>query len=229
MGFGTIVDEEDEKHTIFCECRLREWEWDNLQHWRRFTSLPKGTRLPSLDDFTKYGDSARWEPMKQALDHAHQLTAQPTYMDWMTLMGAVGTGKTMLLLAIYAQLKPYAVYLGAGDLTSQIFESFGKGGETEDLTEALARVPVLLLDDFGIGAENKTVQGKITQILDHRYRLRRYRPTFVATNLNRKDLSKSNARVASRILDQDLCKVYEIRLPDYRRRDEQAQQKTVRR
>jgi DNA replication protein DnaC len=230
MGFGTVTDDEDVEHTVFCECRLREWEWDNLQHWRKFTSLPKGVKLPSLDDFTKYGGSDRWEAMRHALDHAYHLTVSPTYMNWMTLMGGVGTGKTMLLLAIYAEIKPYAVYLGAGDLTSQIFESFGKSGETEDLTEALARVPVLLLDDYGIGAENKTVQGKITQILDHRYRLRHYRPTVVATNLNRKDLSKSNARVASRILDQDLVRVREIRLPDYRRRDEQAQQsKTVRR
>lgn len=135
------------------------------------------------------------------------------------MMGGVGTGKTMLMLALYHMLPAYSVYLGAGDLTSKIFDSF-QSGDTEELTTDLARVPILLLDDYGVDTSNRTIQNKIMQIIDLRYRMRTYRPTVVATNLNRDELLKSNQRVASRLLDEDLCRVVSIRLPDYRRRSE---------
>ncbi len=190
-----------------------------MHHWRKLSAVPHGVKIPDLDEIKQWG-GGRWTDLGKAKAHASMIIANPVDARWMTLMGGVGTGKTMLLLAMYGLLRPYAVYLGAGDLTSAIFNSFGKDGDTEELTEELARVPVLLLDDYGVDTANKTVQNKITQIIDLRYRLRKYRPTVIATNLNKKELIRANSRVASRILDQDLVDVHSIRLPDYRRRSE---------
>ncbi len=228
MGLGSITVKEKD-YQVFCECRLREWEWDCLKHWRRISAIPHGIKLPSLNDIEPWSEDARWKSFAPALGHARHTILNPLSSKWMTLLGGVGTGKTMLLLAIYAQLRPYAVYLGAGDLTSAIFESFGNSGETEELTTELAKVPVLLLDDYGVDTANRTVQNKITQIIDMRYRLRDYRPTIVASNFNRKELTKSNVRVASRLLDEDLAHVLEIRLPDYRRRSETKKQTVINR
>ncbi len=226
MGLGSVTVEEKD-YQVFCECRLREWEWDSLKHWKKISSVPYGTKLPSLKDIKSWSEARRWRTFAPALGYAKHIISNPLSSRWITLLGGVGTGKTMLLLAIYAQLRPYAVYLGAGDLTSAIFESFGNSGETEELTTELARVPVLLLDDYGVDTANRTIQNKITQILDMRYRLREYRPTVVASNLNRKELTKANARVASRILDEDLAHVLEIGLPDYRRRSETSKQTVI--
>jgi hypothetical protein len=226
MGLGSITVEKKD-YQVFCECRLREWEWDSLKHWKKLSAIPHGTKLPDLKDIKPWSEDARWRSFSPALGHAKHTILNPLSSKWMTLLGGVGTGKTMLLLAIYAQLRPYAVYLGAGDLTSAIFESFGGSGETEELTTELAKVPVLLLDDFGVDTANRTIQNKIMQILDLRYRLREYRPTVLASNLNRKELTKFNARVASRVLDEDLAHVLEIRLPDYRRRSESSKQTVI--
>jgi len=226
MGLGTVTIKAKD-YQVFCECRLREWEWDSLQHWKKLSAVPYGTKFPKLSEFKKWGSNTDWASFAPAIKYAKSLVANPVDAPWLTMMGGVGTGKTMLMLAIYAQLRPYAVYLGAGDLTSAIFSSFGNGGETEELTQELARAPVLLLDDYGVDTANRTIQNKITQILDLRYRLRRYRPTVVATNLNKSALTKANARVASRLLDEDLAQVAEIMLGDHRRRSETKKQTVI--
>lgn len=231
MGLG-VVTIEGEDYQIFCECRLREWEWDSKRHWAQLSSIPVGVQLPRLGDMKTWhppGQKERWMSFAPAISHAVNLISSPVDSPWLTIMGGVGTGKTMLLMSIYRHISPYCVYLGAGDLTSKIFESFGGEGQTEELTAELVRVPVLLLDDFGVDTANKTIQNKIMQIVDMRYRYRRFRPTVVATNLSRDLLSKNNARVASRILDEDLAKVVSITLPDYRRRSEVSTQTVVKR
>jgi len=156
--------------------------------------------------------------MKRAIALAGAIVADPFDANWMTIMGGVGCGKTRLLQAVYTDIKPYAVYIQSGDLTGMIHRSFGDR-DTEDVVEELARIPVLLLDDWGAqgGGGSDVVAGLVTRILDRRYIFGRRRPTVVSTNLNPTSLAVLNPRVADRLLDVHLVDQCGITLPSFRR------------
>lgn len=202
---------------IICLCRLLEYEAACMVRTTEL-STPVSADPPRLGEFLKYGKETEWASMKRAVAKAEAIVADPFDANWLTVMGGVGCGKTRLLQAIYADLRPYAVYIQAGDLNGMIHRSFADR-DTEDVVEELTRIPVLLLDDWGAqgGGGSDTVTGLVTRILDRRYIFGRGRPTVVATNLNPASLAMLNPRVADRILDIHLVDQCGITLPSFRR------------
>ena len=231
LGYLEIISDEREPYIIMCKCHLAELLQSRQQKWNKLSVIPVNTHLvEQLSDFVRPPGATdiEWHSFERALAYAHDLTHQPLEYAWMTLLGDKGCGKTSLLVSIYRRIPWCCVYLGAGALTTKIFSSFDSN-TTEELTQQLIEVPVLLLDDWGVDILNATIQNKITQIIDARYMQGKLRPTVIASNLSTEQLHQFNARVGSRIVDQDLVKVVGVTLSDYRRRDENKGNTVVRR
>jgi DNA replication protein DnaC len=209
------VEINGDKYEVFCHCQLEAWRKARSERWSRLSNMPKGIELPNFNDFEEV-DMPDWAKMAEAIEAGKSLVESPLEHPWITIMGGNGCGKSMLLQSIYKQLDGYAAYLGAGRLGTMIFDSF-QDNSTQDLMRELEEVSVLLIDDYGVeNVRSETIRNRITEIIDRRYQYGRYRPTVIATNKTRKELRKQNNRVADRILDKNLAKVFSVTLPSFR-------------
>jgi DNA replication protein DnaC len=69
---------------------------------------------------------------------------------------------------------------------------------------------VLVLDDLGTESATPWAREKLFQLLNHRY------VTRLATVITMSDLSKTDARLISRISDTSRCTVFHVEAPSYR-------------
>lgn len=105
--------------------------------------------------------------------------------------GPVGTGKTHLAVAVIAELiarnggQPIVVRYGmARQHLRRIWATFREGAteREEQVVRALARVPLLVIDDLGHeGAVSEGALGVLHEILT--LRTDNFRPTIITTNL----------------------------------------------
>ncbi len=134
----------------------------------------------------------------------------------LTLIGGTGTGKTHLAAAVAntALERGDAVWFAVvPDLLDILRRTYRADAEQsyDELSASLRDAALLILDDFGAHSPTPWAEEKLYQLCAARYVAER--PTMFTTNVLPDDL---DPRIASRLLDQRIGKVFEIVAPDYR-------------
>jgi len=100
------------------------------------------------------------------------------------LMGAPGTGKTHLLVALLAYLSLERGYrcrfVDFMTLLSELKDGYNSNRSEAQLIGPLVRVPILAIDELGKGRNSEWEQGVLDEVISQRYNARR--TTFFATN-----------------------------------------------
>ena len=160
---------------------------------------------------------------------------------WLVLLGGHGAGKTHLAAAIGHQVRKsgeQTLMVQVADLLDFLRSTFSQDSriEFERAFDAIRRLPLLILDDFGedISSESTSADPKLAplrgdrrsrsdsgqslwareklyQIINYRYNARL--PLVVTTALR---MDQIETRISSRMADPRLSTVFEITAPDYR-------------
>ena len=154
--------------------------------------------------------------VKMAYDTARAFAQDPT--NWLGFFGPFGSGKTHLAAAIANQVLglPMPVYFGVvPDLLDHLRAAFAPNaeGRYDERFDYIKNVPLLVLDDLGTEKASDWAKEKLYQLINHRYNLRM--PTIFTSN---QDIDRLDGRVASRLKDVSLCRLYYIDGDDYRMR-----------
>lgn len=136
----------------------------------------------------------------------------------LTISGAVGVGKTSILVAAGNRLLgrgEIVVYRRESDLASDLQVHIRTKDVDRQLTE-YAQTPWLMIDDVGTTAQGDWMRGQMDDLIDTRWRLAAGGTirTLVATNLFSSDLPD---RIASRLGDTSRGRAVKVDAPDYRR------------
>jgi len=138
------------------------------------------------------------------------------------LHGQTGSGKTMLstvvlneIIRLYQTQVRYAKI--SRDIIGKLRASFNTNseyyGEGRQIEEELAKVPVLVIDDFGVQKESPWVNSVLYDLIDARYENELL--TILTSNEPLDSLKEiSGGRVYSRL--REMCLEIHIDAPDYR-------------
>ncbi len=158
------------------------------------------------------------EQEQQSLTMAFELGTQFSQhpQGWLLLEGAYGSGKTHLAAAtgnVLVENGDPVVFITAPDLLDHLRSTYSTGAETtyDETFDRLRNVRVLILDDLGVENPSPWAQEKLFQLLNHRYSYKL--PTIITTNM---DIDRLDARLRSRLLDEEFTKRVKITAPDYR-------------
>ncbi|MDE2422301.1 MAG: ATP-binding protein [Gammaproteobacteria bacterium] len=147
--------------------------------------LPKLYRNVSFKDWEKT-DNRQIEVLKTTLSYAQKLS-QTLRVPNLVLSGNSGTGKTHLAACIarYATRKLVrCTYLPSASFMSEIRLSWDfkfRSKHDFEIIEYYGRVPVLIIDELGIGDSVKSQHDLWSFLIDQRYR--DLLPTIITTNL----------------------------------------------
>jgi len=199
---------------------------DSAEYRSLSTVAEPETRL-SFDGLHSWSSSVQWDTLARAMGSLKLLTKSPDCHQWVTLMGAAGTGKSHLLLAAYNCIPDVSIYILTPILSDRFHDALrnnrderieygGRFLSVSMLKDILAEVPVLFLDDLGLEHDSPYVKSMITDIVVRRYQGSSERPTIVATNLDRCELLSRYPRLGDRILDVNLALVHGLTLGSYR-------------
>ncbi len=175
-----------------CQLPSREWTFENFDH--------SG-------------------PLREAYSAATELAEEKGNVRWLTLMGGIDTGKSHLAVAIcrrwLARYKP-ARYV----LVPLMLDDLRAGYDQHDFDRQLKflmDVPLLVLDDLGVGSVTPWASEKLMEIVDHRYLYRL--AMVVTTNKALDDLPGDlEHRIGSRIMRAEFSRIIYIDAPEYRLR-----------
>jgi len=156
--------------------------------------------------------------LRQALEEARRYAAAP--QGWLVFTGQYGTGKTHLAAAIgnfsaTAGLPP--LFISVPDLMDHLRSTFHpESRESYDQRfDEIKSSPMLILDDLGAQNSSPWVKEKLEQLFTNRYDAKL--PTVVTSSSN---LDKLDERLLTRISDRKLCRIVELDVPPYHRRNE---------
>lgn len=155
---------------------------------------------------------------RQSLDYAFRVALGYSQKPdgWLLLEGSYGSGKTHLAAAIgNARLEheDIVLFITTPDLLDHLRGTYGPSSETayDDMFDRIRNAPLLILDDLGAENPSGWAQEKLFQLLNHRYSRRL--STVITTNA---DLDTIDARIRSRLLDENLIHRVKLAVPDYR-------------
>jgi len=151
--------------------------------------------------------------LQEAHRNACEFAAAPD--GWLVLLGPNGCGKTHLAVAIanYRQAKGQPTYFAVvPDLLDRFRSTYSPESRLtyDEVFEKVRSAPLLILDDLGSHTSTPWAQGKLYQILNHRYNARL--ATVITSNLRLEDIE---ARLSRRMADPSLSIVIGITAPDY--------------
>lgn len=194
-----------------CECKLREFNATAGERLFRFCELPESTKEELTFDRFEVRPGT-----EEAYEAARALAEGRAEFKWLTLSGAVGSGKSHLGIAVVLErLKRgrLAKYVYVPDFLDQLRASFQPEAEMsyEELFGRYKDVELLFLDDLGTEHPTSWVQEKLEQLLEHRY-IRRLE-LVVATN---KAANELPGRIVDRLRDSRIGRVIDIDVPSYR-------------
>jgi DNA replication protein DnaC len=132
------------------------------------------------------------------------------------LEGGFGCGKTHLAAAVGNMRLAHGdnvLFVTTPDLLDHLRSAYGPSSEVgyDETFERVRNTTMLILDDLGVENPSPWAQEKLFQLLNHRYSHRL--PTIITTNADPDNL---DARIRSRLLDNNLISRVKIRAPDYR-------------
>ncbi len=138
------------------------------------------------------------------------------------LYGDPGTGKTLLSCIILNEIMrlyqtPVLYAKISRDILSRLRATFNPGsasyGEGDRIEKSLAKVPVLVIDDFGVQKESEWGNSVLYDLIDSRYE--NNLTTIITSNEPPESWKEVNrGRVYSRITE--MCRIIQIQEEDYR-------------
>jgi DNA replication protein DnaC len=138
---------------------------------------------------------------------------------WILFMGTYGTGKTHLAAAIanFRSGMGYPpLFVMVPDLLDHLRATFAPENRNrlDRVFDNIKDSPLLILDDLGTQSMTPWVREKLNQLFNHRYIAQL--PTIITMADTLETLNKSEPRIASRMLDHRVCKIYALTVPSYR-------------
>ncbi|NDJ61341.1 MAG: ATP-binding protein [Chloroflexi bacterium] len=177
-------------------------------------TLYRDMTFATFDTTTNVDPFAR-DNLNKVLAGAYAYAQAPT--GWVVLTSKqYGAGKTHLAAAIanfrQEQHREAVIFVTAPDLLDHLRLTFAPDAHTtfDRLFQRIRKASLLVLDDLGTESATPWAKEKLFQIIDYRYVTRK--PTVITTSRLIKDIDD---RLISRLLDQRMCKVYEITAPTY--------------
>lgn len=164
--------------------------------------VPKRLMAATLAGYdVNHGDEQE-TALRACCDYVRGFAERAERGDGLILMGSVGTGKTHLACSILRHVTRKqgvaARYVSAPALFTRIKASYGGSGESEaDIIREYASVPLLVIDELGIGKGSDAELNMLYAIFGHRYD--ECLPTILATNLNPAEL---RAWLGERVVDR---------------------------
>jgi hypothetical protein len=207
----------------YCVCSMLEWLDDQIDNNVSYQSPAATHELKELAPLHTPPDKGDKELQncinyisKKWLKHPKQ---------WMYMYGGPGSAKTHILQSIRSYLpRGLSIYITAGDFRSKLFAAQAMGGAVDMFVEALATVPILLFDDWGMEYQklNDWVGTTMENIIDRRVAFPDWFPTIVTSNLSDTEWSNSSdtghKRTISRLCDPQYSRVFEFTQADFRSR-----------
>jgi DNA replication protein DnaC len=210
------VDHPDFGKLVPCACQLEEMAARQTEELRKLSNLEALSRY-TFDGFVPQGHALNPEKrrnLQNAFDMARAFAAGPS--GWLILVGSYGCGKTHLAAAIanerVTQHQP-ALFVNVPDLLDHLRATYSPTSSVtyDERFEIVRSAPLLILDDLGTENATPWASEKLYQILNYRYNAQL--ATVITTNHR---LEEIDARLRSRLNDQDLCQIYTILAPDFR-------------
>jgi len=139
---------------------------------------------------------------------------------WIVFMGVTGCGKTHLASAIvnyrYQAGQP-ALFIVVPEFLDHLRSTFSPDSKVsfDQVFERVKKAPLLVLDDFGEQSTTPWAQEKLYQVINYRYNARL--PTVITTRYSMEEIMEHvDSSVSSRLADNKLSTIYNIRVPDFR-------------
>jgi DNA replication protein DnaC len=184
-----------------------------LSHLARYSHM-------TFDSFdVGHEDDSDYDNLLKAAQAAADFANNPRGQQvWLFITGDYGTGKTHLAAAIAnyrSSVGENVMFITVPDLLDYLRTAFDpKADMTFDkLFNQVRTVPILVLDDLGTESTKPWAQEKLFQILDHRYISRL--PTVMTSA---KPPSELPDRLASRLIDNRICRGFKITASSYAKR-----------
>lgn len=180
--------------TTPCQCIKVELEQKKREWLLKSCDFPPFADTMTFDRFKVFPD------VKLAYDTARNMAANPGKLRWLALVGWNGNGKTHLAISVcraWLDAGIPARYTLISLLLDELREGFGKEGDYsyEERFRYYCKVPLLLLDDYGMESKTDWVQEKLDTIVD--YRLMNNLSLIVTSN---KSLDEMPPRIRSRLM-----------------------------
>lgn len=183
------------KEHCFSDRSMKEWTFENDK------GLSENTVLAKL--YVK-----DWETMK----------AENTgYLFW----GAVGTGKSFLAGCIANALLEQEIEVRMNNFAEVLNDLSANFSEKNTYIKNLCRVPLLILDDFGMERGTEYGLEQIYAVIDGRYRSGK--PLIATTNLTLQELKNPQDTAHARIYDRllEMCVPVHFKGESFRKRTAQ--------
>jgi len=201
----------DFSRVVPCKCAKEELKMERLGQLQKLSNLGALSRLT----FENLVTSGRQRAGKQqyhfteAYEAAKAFAVEPK--GWLIIVGPSGCGKTHLACAIANYrigLTQPALYIGVADLLDHLRSTFHPDSNIayDDLFERVKNIPLLILDDLTLTATTTWSQGKLEQLLNHRFNAQL--PTVVTTCVSVEELDRN---LQGHLTDPDFCKICVIK------------------
>lgn len=185
---------------VWCLCKVLErgaaLHFENA----RFSSPVKSEY--KLEQLQPWGSTELQDAIVMLVDKLNEWLLWPE--KWWTIMGTVGMGKTHMIVSLANELRPWSLYITAGDLEGKVFEGMDKSSDfsLERLIKAVSHTPFLFLDDVGAEYGGDFFKSVLRRVIDFRYQRPSEYVTVVASNLRPRELVEYDKRIADRLLDK---------------------------
>ena len=162
--FGRVLD---------CDCQRDRTERRNHERLLRYSNLGPLSRFTFDGLVSPEGlDSGAASLLASAAESAKAFAESPS--GWLVLVGPHGSGKTRLAAAVANRMIEAGrgvLFVHVPDLMDHLRASFGPTSDMsyDELFERVRSAPLLILDDMGGPGSTPWAQGKLQQIVNHRY------------------------------------------------------------
>jgi DNA replication protein DnaC len=210
------VDHKDFGKLFRCPQHPMRADQQRLEKLRKLGNLSafEGKNFENFEIDLPYLNSQQRASLRAAHSVARQYAALPD--GWLVLEGTYGCGKTHLAAAIANQRLEQdenVLFITAPDLLDHLRMTYGPTSEMgyDELFDRLRNIALLVLDDLGVENPSPWAQEKLFQLLNYRYN--HQLSTIITTNT---DVDLLDARIRSRLLDENIIHRVRIAAPDYR-------------
>lgn len=149
--------------------------------WREESQVPRRYRDKTLADFVAETDAMQ-KAHQVAIDFLELLDKHLQDGTGLTFMGRLGTGKSLLAMAIVNEAieRVSAVYVTAPELIREVRSMWKTGGDEQSVYDKYNDASLLVIDEIGAQSGSENEQNILFSVLDKRYR--DMRPTILVTN-----------------------------------------------